>query len=277
MTYGEDSSAPFRQGGQAAQPLLIAAAQVPLYREPDCDPQRTVDQVNAWSRQLQARVAADASVATRLRLLNHFFFVELGFSGARRDYNAAENSYLHRVIERRRGIPITLSLLYMEIGRAAGLPLQGVCFPGHFLVKLRMTDGTVFIDVFGGGTTLSQDDLRSRLRASAPALGEAQLGPYLRAAGDAEILARLLRNLKAIHWEARDWPAALEVMNRLVALVPGEAQQLRDRARLYEQLECPRAAVADLDAYLSLSPAPPDVSEVRSRMARLRRAAERLN
>lgn len=257
-------------------PLLAAAAQIPLYVDPDCDPQRIVGQVRSWSEQLRVRIAADASALTRLRLLNHFFFGELGFAAAQRDYGAAENSYLHRVIERRRGIPITLSLLYMEIGRGAGLPLQGVCFPGHFLVKLRMTDGTLFIDVFAGGTTLSCDDLLARLK-QVPHLAQAQLGPYLRAASDRDILARLLRNLKAIHWEARDWAAALEVMNRLVAFVPDEPQERRDRALLYEQLECPRAAVADLVAYLSMYPAPPDLGEVRDRLARLQRAAARLN
>jgi len=277
MTYVEDFSALVGQGERSALPLLAAAAQVPLYKDPDCDPQRTVGQVRTWSDQLRRRIAPDASSLTRLRLLNHFFFVELGFKGDERDFHSAENSYLHRVIERRRGIPITLSLLYMELGRSAGLRLQGVCFPGHFLVKLRLSDGTVFIDVFAGGATLSSEELWTRLKSSLPNVTERQLGPFLRAASERDILARLLRNLKAIHWEAQDWPAALEVMNRLVAVVPDEPNERRDRARLYERLECPRAAVADLVAYLSLSPAPPDAGAVSERLARLRRAAAGLH
>jgi len=277
MTHIEEFSALVGNVQRPTLPLLAAAAQVPLYAEPDCEPQRTLDQVQAWSAQLRARVVPDASGLTRLRLLNHFFFGELGFKGARRDYQATENSYLHRVIERRRGIPITLSLLYMELGKAAGLRLQGVCFPGHFLVKLKLSDGMMFIDVFGGGTTLSSEDLRTRLRLSLPPSADVPLGPYLRAASDREILARLLRNLKAIHWEAQEWPAALEVMNRLVAVVPDQAQERRDRARLYERLECPRAAVSDLVAYLSLVPAPPDGAQVRDRLAQLQQAAARLN
>jgi regulator of sirC expression with transglutaminase-like and TPR domain len=275
MTPVEVFSALVGQGQRARLPLLAAAAQVPLYREPQCDPQRTLGQVRVWCEQLRARIAPDASTRTRLRLLNHFFFGELGFTGADHDYHAAENSYLHRVIERRRGIPITLSLLYMELGKSVDLRLQGVCFPGHFLVKLRLAEGTAFIDVYGGGTTLSSEDLRGRLEP-APQSAEA-LAPYLRAASDREILARLLRNLKIIHWQTQDWAAALEVMDRLVAVVPDEPQERRDRARLYEQLECPRAAVADLVAYLSLSTAPPDAGEVRQTLARLQQAAARLN
>ncbi len=277
MTPIEHFSALVQRGDRAVLPLLAAAAQVPVYADPECDPQRTIGQVQAWCGKLRARVAPDASVLSRLRLLNHLFFGELTFCGAERDYQAAENSYLHRVIERRRGIPITLSLLYLELGKAAGLRLQGVCFPGHFLVKLKLADGSAFIDVFGGGATLSPDDLRALLKRAMPQRSDAKLSPFLRAASDREILARLLRNLKAIHWEAEQWPAALEVLNRLIAVVPDEPQERRDRACAYERLECPRAAVADWVAYLSLSPAPPDAFEIGERLARLRQAAARLN
>jgi regulator of sirC expression with transglutaminase-like and TPR domain len=264
-------------GERPSLPLLAAAAQVPLYADRACQPDRIIEQLRDWGEQLGGRVAADASGPNRLRLLNHFFFTELGFRGAEHDYELAENSYLHRVIERRRGIPITLSLLYMEIGKTAGLRLQGVSFPGHFLVKLRMSDGTAYIDVFGRGATLSADELRARLHAAVPHSERTGIGPYLRAASDREILARLLNNLKSIHWKARQWPEALEVMNRLVAVLPNAAQERRDRALVYERLECPRAAVTDLVAYLSLCAAPPDLAEVRERLARLQKSASRLN
>lgn len=257
--------------------LLAAAARVPLYAEPGCNPQQVLDQVRSWSARLRARVAPDASPLTRLRLLNHFFFVELGFAGARDDYASVENSFLHRVIERRRGIPITLSLLYIELGKATGLRLAGVSFPRHFLVRLSLSAGTVFIDVFGGGVSLAEGELRERLRAALPEATHRPLAPYLKAAGEREILARLLRNLKAIHWQAQQWPAALEVVDRLVALLPEAAQERLDRASLYERLECPRAAVADLLAYLSLCPSGRETAEVRRRLAALREAASRLN
>jgi regulator of sirC expression with transglutaminase-like and TPR domain len=272
-TARESFAAALRQPGR--QRLLEVAAQVPLYAEPECEPQRVLQQVDAWSVRLRARLPQDASPLARLRLLNHFYFAELGFTGAGDDYQAAENSFLHRVIERRRGIPITLSLLYMEIGRAAGLRLDGVCFPGHFLVRLALGSGAACIDVYSGGITLTGDDLRARLTAMLP--DETDLAPYLLPATEQEILARLLRNLKAIHWQASEWRQALEIADRLVLVLPDSAQERFDRARIYETLECPRAAVADLQAYLAMRPSPPDEAAARERLALLQQAAARLN
>jgi regulator of sirC expression with transglutaminase-like and TPR domain len=263
--------------GQRRLPLLTLAAQLPRYADASCDPAAALAQVAGWCEQLSARVAADASATNRLRLLNHFFFRQLGFAGAVDDYDSVENSYLHRVIARRRGIPITLSLLYAEIGRAAGLQLRGVSFPGRFLVSLRVGTASLFIDVFGGGATLSAGELRARLRKAMPQSPEAALAPFLNAADDREIIARMLRNLKRLHCGARQWPAALEVMNRLVTVLPEDATERRDRALVYEQLECPRAAVSDLVAYLSMSASPPDAADARDRLARLQQAAARLN
>jgi len=271
------ASAPLGSRERRPLTLLAAAAQVPLYADPGCNPQRVLDQVRSWAAQLRARVAPDASPLARLRLLNHFFFVELGFAGAGDDYASVDNSFLHRVIARRRGIPITLSLLYIELGRAAGLRLAGVSFPGHFLVRLSLNAGTVFVDVFGGGVSLTADDLRGRLRATLPDASDLPLAPYLRAASENEILARLLRNLKAIHWQAQQWPAALEVVNRLVLVLPEAAQERLDRAWLHERLECPRAAAAALLAYLALCPPRREAEDVRQRLAMLRGAASRLN
>lgn len=266
-----------RSREDAPLPLLETAAQVPLYADPDFEPQAVVAQVRSWGKRLSARVAADASGLARLRMLNHFFFGELGFHGAVDDYQAASNSYLHRVIARRRGIPITLSLLYLELGESVGLGLQGVSFPGHFLVKLPRHEGALIVDVFGGGSTLSAGDLRARLRAAMPHLTDQALAPHLRAATRRDILARLLRNLKAIHWQAQDWPAALEVMNRLIAVIPEAAQERRDRSRVYELLQCPRAAADDLEKYLSLCPLPADAPRLRERLQRLRQSVTRLH
>lgn len=181
------------------------------------------------------------------------------------------------MIERRSGIPITLSILYIEIGRATGLKLFGVGFPGHFLVKLLVHDGAMLIDVFGGGVPLSADDLRERLRAATHGSETLPLEVYLRPASEREILARVLRNLKAIHWNGGEWVAAFEVQQRLVAVLPDEPVERRDRALLYERLECPRAAADDLVAYLSMHPDPQDAREMRERLLQLQQAARQLN
>jgi regulator of sirC expression with transglutaminase-like and TPR domain len=258
-------------------PLLDCAAHVPLYADAQCEPGAVVSTVRGWGERLAQRVPADASPSHRLRLLNHFFFEELGFRANAAQYYEPANSHLHRVIERRSGIPITLCLLYIEIGRAVGLRLFGVGFPGHFLVKLLVHEGAMFIDVFGGGVLLSAEDLRARLQAAAQGGQTPPLEVVLRPASEREILARLLRNLKAIHWNARDWAAAFEVQQRLVAVLPDEPGERRDRALLFERLECPRAAAEDLVAYLSMHPNPPDAVEMRAHLAQLQRAASQLN
>jgi regulator of sirC expression with transglutaminase-like and TPR domain len=269
----------FRQLVAAGRPLplLDCAAQVPLYADPRCQPDAVVTAVRTWGERLAQRVPADSSANNRLRLLNHFYFEELGFHANAEQYYEPTNSHLHRVIERRSGIPITLSLLYIEIGRAAGLKLFGVGFPGHFLVKLLVHDGAMFIDVFGGGVLLSADDLRARLQAATRGDETLPLEVYLRPASEREILARLLRNLKAIHWNAGEWVAAFEVQQRLVAVLPDEPVERRDRALLYERLECPRAAAEDLVAYLSMHPNPQDAREMRERLMQLQQAARQLN
>ncbi|MCX8114751.1 MAG: tetratricopeptide repeat protein [Burkholderiaceae bacterium] len=262
---------------EAPLPLLEAAASVALYARQDFDPAQVVQTVRTWGERLRARIAPDASSVSRLRMLNHFYFDELGFGPDEDDYYCVDNSYLHRVVERRAGIPITLSLLYIEIGRAIGLKLAGVGFPGHFLVKLAMSEGALFIDVFGRGQTLSADALRARLKAVLRGSDEPPLAPYLRAASEREVLARLLRNLKAIHAENEDWPALLEIQHRLVALLPDVPEERRDRAFVFERLQCPRAAAQDLSAYLAAHPEPADARHLRPRLAALWDAAKRLN
>ncbi|MCA3217989.1 MAG: tetratricopeptide repeat protein [Burkholderiales bacterium] len=269
----------FRQLVAADRPLALldCAAQVPLYADTRFEPDAVVRTVRAWGARLAQRVPADSSANNRLRLLNHYFFEELGFRANVERYNEPANSHLHRVIERRSGIPITLSLLYIEIGRAAGLRLLGVGFPGHFLVKLLVHHGAMLVDVFGGGVLLSADKLRERLQAAMRGSETLPLEVYLRPASERDILARLLRNLKAIHWNVGEWVAALEVQQRLVAVLPDEPVERRDRALLYERLECPRAAADDLVAYLSMRPDPQDAREMRERLMHLQQAARQLN
>lgn len=264
-------------GADGPIPLLECAATVPQYADTQFTPAEVVRRVTTWGEQLATRIAADTSAANRLRLLNHFFFDELHFAPGDADYYSVDNSYLHRVIERRRGIPITLSLLYIEVGRAIGLKFTGVNFPGHFLVRLPVGDNALLIDVYARGATLSAEQLQARIAHAGPAAAEVPLELHLRPAQPRDILARLLRNLKAIHARAADWAALLEVQHRLVVLVPDVPEERRDRALAYEKLECPRAAAEDLVAYLSLHTDPPDAREIRDRLVRLQRQAQRLN
>ena len=246
---------------------------------PDLDIAHYLARIDALAATVRGRVAIDAFPAQKLVALNRYLFQELGFRGNAGDYYDPNNSYLNQVIERRTGIPITLSILYMEIGRRLGLRLQGVSFPGHFLVKLQVSAGQLVLDPFGGGSALSEAELRARL-ARVLSQHEAEtrsLEPYLQAAAPRQILARLLRNLKGIYQQSEHAQDTLDVAQRMVMVEPHAAEAVRDRGLAYHRLECFRAALADLQDYLRRRPQAPDAEEIRGKIAELRLACARLN
>ena len=230
-------------------------------------------QIDALAAQLKRRVPADAVVLQKLRFLNRFFFQDLGFAGNVNDYYDRRNSYVHEVLATRRGIPITLALIYMELAAHIGLNARGVSFPGHFLVKLHTGQGEVLIDPMSG-RSLSRDELEDRLAPYRRARGltgefEAPLGLFLQAAPPREVIARLLRNLKELHREAADGPRLLAVCERLVVLLPQDVDQRRDRGLASAALGLAAAAAQDLQAYLQQRPDADDADAVRERLRAL--------
>jgi regulator of sirC expression with transglutaminase-like and TPR domain len=260
--------------------LFEAALSIAQDKYPEVDLQQILSHVDEMAARLRSRFAADATPAHKLRMLNHFFFNELHFHANVNDYYDADNSYMNRVLERRCGIPITLSIMYMEIGQQAGLPLKGIAFPGHFLVKMRLGEGTVIIDVFAGGMSLSREELEQRLE---PYLAEQNVAasevlPLFLASADARhILARMLHNLKGIHQADQDYPRLLPVLQRLVLLLPELPIERRDRGFCYAELNCPRAAMEDFQAYLAMDPQAEDAEVVREHMADLEKQIRLLN
>jgi regulator of sirC expression with transglutaminase-like and TPR domain len=253
-------------------PLIEAAASIAHDEFPELDTQSVLAEVDALAERLRRRIPADAVPVQRLRWLNRFFFQELGFGGNTNDYYDAGNSYLHVVLQTRRGIPITLALLYVELATQIGLTASGVSFPGHFLVKLRMAQGEVIIDPFTG-QSLSRDELEGMLqpykRDGALARFDAPLGLFLQAAPARGVLARMLRNLKEIHRSANDGPRLLAVSQRLVILLPDAAEERRDRGLAYAALGCDDAAAVDLSAYLERADDAADREAIEAQLARL--------
>ena len=229
--------------------------------------------------ELKRRLRGDISPADSIGALNRYLFEELGFCGNTQDYYDPRNSFLNEVLDRRLGIPITLSIVYVEVGRRLGLALHGVSFPGHFLVKCAVRDGVVVLDPYERGASLSLEDLQRRLRAlrggSAPSPEVAR--HMLAAAGRKDILARMLRNLKSIYLERRDPARALAAADRVIALEPAAAEEYRDRAALYLELECHRAALSDFRNYLMLKPDAEDAASVHRQLVELQQIAARLN
>ncbi len=229
---------------------------------------------------LRRRLRRDVSPTESIIALNNYLFDELGFTGNSADFYDPRNSFLNEVLDRRLGIPITLSLIYIEVGRRLGLALRGVSFPGHFLVKCPLRDGAVVLDPYARGTSLGMDDLRQRLRSvrggSADA-GDDELRRMLAAAGKKEILARVLRNLKGVYQQKRELERALSATARIIALDPKAAEEHRDRGALYFELECFRAALVDYQRYLQLRPKAADADVVKTKVAELQQLVSRLN
>jgi regulator of sirC expression with transglutaminase-like and TPR domain len=260
-------------------PLTEAALALAQDVYPRLDLAAVQSDLDRMAATLSARIAPDASPVQRLRALNAFFFKELGFAGNRNDYYDPDNSYLNRVLERRLGIPISLAVVYMEIGQQVGLPLRGISFPGHFLVKLKIRTGDIFLDPYTG-QSLSRDQLEERLGQFFDARGmevptDLALIPSIQESSPRDILVRMLRNLKGIYHDRKEFERLLAVQNRLVVLLPGEATERRDRGLVYAQLDCPRAALEDLAHFLAEDPDAPEAEEIRRTIAVLRDAGSR--
>jgi regulator of sirC expression with transglutaminase-like and TPR domain len=276
--------------------LARACLQIAEDAYPGLDVPGYAGEIERFAKRLRARLAPETSTEDRVIALNEFLFDDLGFRGNTKNYYDPRNSYLNQVLDRRTGIPLTLSVLYLEIGWRIGLPLKGVSFPGHFLVRLPMRGGTLVLDPFIGGAPVSEDELRERLqrvipRVVAGAAGAAganaaaggvpvadlPLEQFLEPASKRQILARLLRNLKGVYLEKDKPERLLEVLNRMIIVAPEVAAERRDRGYVYQRLECWRPALQDLADYLEREPQAADMEEVRTKLVELSMRCARLN
>ncbi len=258
-------------------PLLEAAASLALDEYPELDLQQVMHEVDGLIERLRRRIPADASHLHRLRALNQFFFHELGFGGNFNDFSDPDNSYLHVVLRTRRGIQISLAVLWLELAQGLGLKARGVCFPGHFMVKVQLSKGQVLMDPFTG-QSLSAEELSERLepykrRSGLTGEFDVPLGLYLQSAPPRDILARMLRNLKEIHRSEQDSERLLAVQERLVALLPEAWPEYRDRGLVHAERGQAALAAEDLQVYLAHAEDALDRDYVAERLADLRRAS----
>ena len=249
--------------------ILIAAEEYPAL-----DVGSVRDQLDSLGRAAGQRLAGSADHDQRVDALNQFLFDELGFAGAEHYYDP-RNSYLNDVLERRRGIPITLSLVYMAVGRRAGLEARGISFPGHFLVRCP---GPVdhIVDAFHG-CTLTREDCELRLRETLGTGAALDPAAHLRDASAREILVRMLSNLQRIFAEQGDFERLLSCCDRILMLTPDQPQALRERSMVYEQLGWLAPAIADLERTLEVLPDGELAASVRARRDALRAQRGPLN
>jgi regulator of sirC expression with transglutaminase-like and TPR domain len=262
----------------AREPIPLARGALLIAKEeyPNLDVEHYLDRIAALANQAQPIVAQGADTVERVQLLSSFLFGEQGFAGNREEYSDPRNSFLNEVIERRLGIPITLSVIYLEIGRRLGLNLYGVSFPAHFLVKAVDERGELIIDPFNAGVILGLEELNARL---AQVYGQpVQLEPAIfRAVGGRHILARMLRNLKSIYMTAGDWRRTLAALDRILMLDARAADELLERAGLYERLECFKAALDDYQGFLTQAPDHRGAERARESVMRLLAQVARIN
>ncbi len=266
------------EGPEEDLDLAEAALLIAQHEYPQLDVAGYLRRFDEFAGTVRQRLRPHVLPEQIIAAMNYFLYKEQGFAGNSGDYYDPRNSFLNEVMDRRLGIPITLSIIYMELGRRLGLLFQGISFPGHFLIKLPAATSTVVLDPYAGGISLGVDDLEQRLvQLYAESGQKVSLDDALANAGKKEILLRVLRNLKAIYVHTRDYNKALAAVDRMLLVVPDQPQELRDRGFIYQQLECTHAALADLRRYLALEPEASDAEAVHARLVELQQQATRLH
>jgi len=259
-------------------PLLEAAISLAQDEYPHLDVQQVLGEVDQLLARVKRRIPADAPATHRLRILNQYFFRDLNFGGNVNDFYDPDNSYLSVVLHSRRGIPVSLAVLWLELAQGLGLSARGVSFPGHFMVKVNLPQGQAVIDPLTG-QSISREELAARLEPYRDGDGleegqEVPLGLYLQVAPPRQIIARMLRNLKEIHKTQADWQRLVAVQDRLLVLLPQAWDEYRDRGLVHAELGQVRQAVRDLETYLIQTRDGQDKQLVSERLAQLRRSLE---
>lgn len=281
--HAEDMPPPCRlafaqlvQGPEAAIDLAQVALLIAKEEYPDLDVAVYLARLDAMGEEVQRLADGSLDPHRLIAALNEYLFQQLGFRGNPENYYDPKNSFLNEVLDRRTGIPITLSAVYLEVARRIGFPLHGVNMPGHFLVKYEGRDEEIVVDPFGGGGILSDPDYQRMLDRIYGGKLCFERG-MLAALGTRQILARMLTNLKAIYFNNQEYAKALSIVERLVILQPQTASEIRDRGLLSCQLKRYADASADLDRYLRLVPEAEDSEVIREYLRSLRQRVVALN
>jgi regulator of sirC expression with transglutaminase-like and TPR domain len=260
-----------------SEQIRLDCAALHLARDfyPHIDVARYLAELDALAAEVAARRPGLAATL-RYQAMRYVLFGRHGLTGNKRDYFDPQNSYLNRVLDRHLGIPITLSVVWIEVGRRLKWPVSGVALPGHFLVRFDDPEQYVLTDPFNGGRSLSLDDCRSLVAAQVERpirLARRHLEPVATRA----ILSRMLRNLRRLYLSQSDWRHLATVLQRLSALEPRNGRHLQDLAAVYAQLGDVRGAYGCLRAYVDRLPNASDLHLVRANLERLEAAIAALN
>ena len=243
------------QQPQANWDLCHAALLIAAQIQPDLDIRSYQRKLDEMIAEIHSRIGEAMDEHARIQQLNTYFYSELGFAGDKQDYYLPDNSLLNQVIDRRRGIPITLAVIYLKLAEAIGLDAYGIGFPGHYLIGVHAEDNDIILDPFDQGRVLDHHQLRNMLQQLTHAQAdEVVLEKNLLPASKSESVVRMLRNLKQIYIEAQKVELSLACIEMILSIIPAAPDELRDRGMIYQHIEYTQGAISDLTHYLQLVP-----------------------
>jgi regulator of sirC expression with transglutaminase-like and TPR domain len=267
-TYGDDEL-----------PLLDTALLIARDEYPELDPNLYIEQIRRFANDLQPHISSEHDLPSQLTAINKYLFDEQGFTGNHTHYNDPRNSYLNEVFDRKLGIPISLAVVQIELMRRLGLALDGISFPGHFLVRLPVDDGILVMDPFNKGRPVSVEELKERatphMNGHPP--DDQELYQILAPATHRMILSRMLRNLKGLYVEIGDWERVARSADRLLKISHDSSDAFRDRGLAYRELGHLKGAREDLSRYLQLTPNAEDDEAIRNILIELNSRRWQLN
>ncbi|MGK7888868.1 MAG: SirB1 family protein [Leptolyngbyaceae cyanobacterium] len=250
--------------------LARAALYIAQEEYSDIDPDDYIAALDSMAEAIKPKLPAEFYPLRIVQCINDYLYDELGFSGNQSNYYDPDNSYLNRVLDQRTGIPITLSLVYLEVARRLDFPMVGINMPGHFLIRPDVDDMELLVDPFNKGEVLFPQDCEARLNQL---FGEpVEMRPdFFDPVSSRLLLARMLRNLKAIYLNGDDWERALAAVDRILLLMPDALMEQRDRGLIYYQIGDWTEARHDLNHYLDCSPSAEDIQMIRKILDQINR------
>ena len=257
--------------------LLRAALVFCRIEYPEFDPTPYIHQVEQYAHRVAERIDDPDEAAVCIAALNQVLFQEEMFRGNTVDYYSPRNSFINDVLDRRLGIPITLSLLYLEVARRAGFPLFGVGMPGHFLLKHYDVSGrSILIDAFNCGAIVTEEDCRQKVKSIYS--GQISLQPeFLLTVTRRQMLTRMLNNLRTIYLSQRDFRRAVRVVDLILVIYPRSPEDVKQRAALRYNLNDFSGALADFEEYVKMAPEASDAEEIGQTALSLRRQMAMMN
>ena len=264
----------YREINQPDDQIDLAKAALYIAQEeyPDLDADEYMNALDVMADEVEERLPAERYPLRIIQTLNQYFYDDLGYIGNTSDYYDPRNSFLNEVIERRTGIPITLSLVYLEVSRRLDFPMVGINMPGHFLIRPSFEEAGIFVDAFNRGEILFQQDCEARLAQMYGRPVQMQ-SSFMTSVSPRQMLVRMLRNLKFIYLNRSELPKAQAAVERILLLFPDAPIEIRDRGLIYYQLGDEPQAAQDLEIYLAMLPNAEDAPVIRRLLEQLSRDA----